>query len=84
MPQSATNASSKYKPFSTNMASYNEGILNRSLKQHQSIDHKDNSQKSFKRNNLSLTVDQAKAPAYAYGFSHGQPSPVEKMYLKIT
>lgn len=79
LPQSATNAASKYKPFAANLASYHEGALNRSLKQHHSVDLKEHSQKSFRKNNLSLNVEQAKAPAFAYGFSQGQTSPVDKM-----
>ena len=79
IPQSATNASAKYKPFGHSIGSYHDGTLNRSMKQHHSVDHRESSQKSFKRNNLSLAIDHTKTPAYAYGFSQGQPSPVDRM-----
>lgn len=80
MPHSATNATSKYyKPFTPNMASFHEGSMSRPTKQNYSIDHKDSSQKHLKRNNLSLNIEQNKGPAFAYGFSNGQPSPVDKL-----
>lgn len=82
VPQSATNATSKQKPLYTAFSSFHSNSLARSLKPSHSLDARElikrDRSKSFKKNNLSVTIDQSRQ---AYGFTNVgvPPSPVDKM-----
>ena len=80
-PMSATNAASKHKTAVSAFSGYNSRSMHRTMKQSRSIDLRepqDSSKfKAFRKNNLSVTVDQSRQ---AYGFNPSSTTtPVDKM-----
>lgn len=83
-PMSATNASAKHKATMSAFSGYNSRSMHKSLKPSRSIDlresrdsHNSNKTKAFRKNNLSVTVDQSRQ---AYGFNPSTTTtPVDKM-----